>query len=545
MHDIDVPVSVRCSWRIVGDRLRQFHLRAGKRRLMAVACLLASFAIYAEPAGLASDSCPIGRLTASSIPIEMASSRDATTYYVRIDGGDARQCTGRADAAYPGTGTDRACAWKNPGIALPSSGQARIVGGDVLLIAAGTYPIGNDGGMQPIPSGPSTAIPTRILGKPGAMPKLLGTGGVHSVLSLDGSSNVEVGNLEITDSSDCIYKHSSPRVACTSTMQWARVGLYARASSNVWLHDLNIHGLAARGINAGGLTDWTLERIKLNRNGRAGWDGNVGADGSNSGRMIIRGIEVAWNGCGERVATGEPWACWAQQAGGYGDGFGTTDTGGRWLIEDGYFHHNTSDGLDLRYMDGAETTSVTLRRIHAVANAGNQVKVKGNSLIENSVLVGYCSFFRDRFFMADKDLCRADGSTLQLVLTGDDTATVRHNTIAGEGAAQIGHSEGDASDRILVQANLVIGFPNFRSPASLSAFNAGKSAAAKHFAGNMAWSVKNCPANTSCKTNPKLSNMSLVAFDARPLKGSPALNRVGALPCGDSKPAAWKKAPEG
>ena len=39
--------------------------------------------------------------------------------------------------------------------------------------------------------------------------------------------------------------------------------------------------------------------------------------------------------------------CWAQQTGGYGDGLGTTSTGGQWLIEDSFFHHNTSDGLDL------------------------------------------------------------------------------------------------------------------------------------------------------------------------------------------------------
>ena len=42
----------------------------------------------------------------------------ATTYYVRTDGGDASQCTGRADAAYPGSGTGQACAWKHPFYAL-------------------------------------------------------------------------------------------------------------------------------------------------------------------------------------------------------------------------------------------------------------------------------------------------------------------------------------------------------------------------------------------------------------------------------------------
>ncbi len=321
-----------------------------------------------------------------SLGLASIGSAQAATYYVRTDGGDATQCNGRADAKYPGSGTAQNCAWKNPNIALPNSGSPRIAGGDTLMIGAGSYQIGSGGYMQKVPSGTATAR-TRILGKAGT--KFVGVGGVHRVLNLDGSSNVEIGNIEITDGSDCVYNHSQSVAKCTSTMPWARVGLYARASSNVWLHDVNIHGMAKNAVNAGGLTNWTMERVKFNKNGSAGWDGNVGSDGSNSGSIIMRDIEIAWNGCGERVSTGEPWACWAQQTGGYGDGFGTIDTGGKWLIEDAFIHHNTSDGLDLRYMDGADGTTVTMRRIYAVANAGNQVKLKGNALIENSVLVGH------------------------------------------------------------------------------------------------------------------------------------------------------------
>jgi hypothetical protein len=476
--------------------------------------------------------CPAGRTSKSDIPISATASPDATTYFIRADGGDATQCTGRADAAYPGSGSARPCAWKHPETALPASGPARIAGGDTLMIGTGTYEVGSGGYMQKIPSGPSNSAPTRILGKPGKAPKLVGVGGIHRVLNLDGSSNVEIGNLEITDGSDCIYKHSNATAACTSTMPWARTGLYARASSNVWLHDLNIHGMAARGINAGGLTNWTIERIKLNRNGSAGWDGNVGADGSNSGRIIVRDVEIAWNGCGERVSTGEPWACWAQKTGGYGDGLGTTDTGGQWLIEDAFVHHNTSDGLDLRYMDGANDTRVTMRRVHAVANAGNQVKVKGNSLIENSVMVGYCSFFKNKFFMTEADMCRADGSTLQLVMTGNDTAIVRNNTLVGEGATQIGHSEGDGSDKIHIRNNLVVGFPYYLRPTRLSAFDGGKSQANIEFSGNVAWKVAACPGDTTCDRDPGLTNMTLAAFDAKPLAGSPSGRKAGAVPCG-------------
>jgi hypothetical protein len=460
-----------------------------------------------------------------SIGLAAFGAANASTFYVRADGGDASQCNGRADAAYPGSGTAQNCAWKNPNIALPNSGTARIAGGDTLLIGAGTYQIGSGGYMQPIPSGTSSAK-TRILGNGSTAPKLVGIAGVHRVLNLDGSSNVEVGNLEVTDNSDCVYNHSQAAVACTSTMPWARVGLYARSSSNVWLHDLNIHGMAKNGANAGGLTNWTMERVKLNKNGAAGWDGNIGTVAPNGGQMILRNMEIAWNGCGEKVATGEPWACWAQQTGGYGDGFGTTDTGGQWLVEDAFIHHNTSDGLDLRYMDGADTTNVVLRRIYSVANAGNQVKIKGNSLIENSVLVGQCTYFRGKFYMTEGDLCRAYGSSLLLILTGGDTATVRHNTIAGEGDAQIAYGEGTSTDKVYVQNNLVVGFPYYANTASNTLFAGGSAPAVKSFSGNMGWNARSCPSGSTCTQNPNLKNMTLASFDAEPQSGSPVIDKA-------------------
>jgi len=459
-----------------------------------------------------------------SVGLAAVGSANATTFYVRTDGGDAAQCNGRADAAYPGSGTAQNCAWKNPNIALPNSGSARIVGGDTLLIGAGSYQIGSGGYMQKVPSG-TTSARTRILGTANAT-KLVGIAGVHRVLNLDGSSNVEIGNLEITDNSDCVYNHSQSTALCTSTMPWARVGVYAAASSNVWLHDLNVHGMAKNGFNAGGLSNWTLERVKMNKNGSAGWDGNVSTGGYNSGAMVMRDIEIAWNGCGERVSTGEPWACWAQQTGGYGDGFGTIDTGGQWLIEDAFIHHNTSDGLDLRYMDGADGTNVTLRRIYSVANAGNQVKIKGNSLIENSVLVGQCTWFRGKYYMTEGDLCRAYGSSLLLILTGNDVATVRHNTIAGEGDAQIAYGEGASTDKIYVQNNLVVGFPYYANTSSNTLFAGGGAPAAKSFSGNMGWNARSCPSGSICTQNPTLKNMTLASFDAEPLDGSPVVDKA-------------------
>lgn len=497
-------------------------LSAGMVALVLVACTVESAPSLGRCRAKPSDQ--------SDIPVSMAS-KGGLTYYVRSDGGNAEQCTGRTDAPYAGSGVGKPCAWNSLEVALPGTGETRIRGGDTLRIAAGTYAIGRV--LQAIPSGPSPASPTRVLGHEGAVPKLVGTRGVHRVLNLDGSSNVEVGHLEITDGSDCVFRHPAAEASCVDGAPWARVGLYARASTNVWLHDLNIHGMAARGINAGALRNWTVERLKLNRNGTAGWDGNVGPNGSNSGRMILRNVEIGWNGCGERSATGEPWACWAQQTGGYGDGFGTTETGGQWLIEDAHVHHNTSDGLDLRYLDGADTTVATLRRVRAVANAGNQVKIRGNSQVEDSVLVGHCSYFRGKFQMTEKDLCRSDGSTLQLVMTGNDSVVVRNSTLAGEGAAQIGHSEGDQTDRIEIRQNVVVGFSSGQTKSGRSAFTAGKSRAVIHYTGNLAWQTAGCPPGAVCDRDPKLTGMSLEAFNAMPRVDSPVLGSAGAAPCKD------------
>ena len=463
-------------------------------------------------------------LLSLSLGFAAIGSAHATTYYVRTDGGTASQCTGRSDAKYPGSGTARACAWKNPDIALPHSGSRRIKGSDTLVIGGGTYKIGASGYMQSVPSGTSTAK-TRIIGKSGTKPKLVGIGGIHRVVNLDGSSYVELGNLEITDGSDCVYNHSQSVANCTSSKPWARVGVYGRASNHVWIHDVNIHGMAKNGVNAGDLSYWTLQRVKINKNGAAGWDGNIGDNGSNSGKMVLSDIEIAWNGCGEK-STGEVWACWAQKTGGYGDGFGTTDTGGQWLVEDAFVHHNTSDGLDFRYMDGASGTKVTMRRVYSVANAGNQVKIRGNSLIENSVLVGRCTYFRGKYYMTEGDLCRAYGSSLLLILTGGDTATVRHNTIAGEGDAQIAYGEGTSSDKVYVQNNLVVGFPYYANTSNKTAMAGGSAPAVKSFSGNMAWNVSKCPTGTKCTLNPKLTNMTLASFDAEPLSGSPVIDKA-------------------
>lgn len=388
----------------------------------------------------------------------------AATYHVRPDGGSAEQCTGLADSAYPGSGTAVACAWAHPFWALDDQGEWRISGGDTLVIHNGAYQMGygapntgwcdQDGAfdctLPPLPSGLSASAPTRMLGAEydsgcASRPELWGTQRAWQVIDLSGTSHAVVDCLEVTDRSGCVESHGDPSVSCQRDTfpfgDWAATGIQAVDSSDVILRNLDIRGLAETGMRAGRLTDWTLENVRIAANGLAGWDGDVDGDDSNSGAIIFRKVIIEWNGCAETFPGKNRDHCWAQSAGGYGDGLGTGATGGHWLIEDSVFRYNTSDGLDLLYASRAAgvPSSVTVARTFAIGNAGNQIKVGGPSTVVNSVLVGNCGFFDGQPFATlmgsgnEGDHCRAAGASFLADLHNNATARVINSTITGHG----------------------------------------------------------------------------------------------------------------
>ncbi|RME44588.1 MAG: hypothetical protein D6791_12810, partial [Chloroflexi bacterium] len=301
---------------------------------------------------------------------------------------------------------------------------------------------------------PDPAHPTRILGAgwdtgSPAPPELWGTERANLILNLTDSSNVEVAWLEITDHAGCVEFHTGG-LACKRDAypfgDWASVGLYAEDSANVHLRNLDIHGLADTGVHAGRLTDWTVEDVRIAGNGLAGWDGDIDGGDSNAGTLTFRRWTVEWNGCGETYPGGEPTGCWAQTAGGYGDGVGTGPTGGDWIIEDSRFLHNTSDGLDLLYHELGG--SITINRVRAEGNAGNQIKVTGQAAITNSVLVGNCAFFEGQPFTYNVDPCRALGNTLEVVFAGGEQVSIVNSTLYGQGDGLV-----DAGPRYGYQCN--------------------------------------------------------------------------------------------
>ena len=416
-------------------------------------------------------------------------------HYVRPDGGSSEQCTGLADAPYLGSGTRQPCAWDHPFRALPPGGTPRIAGGDALIVAAGAYKMGygapgadscDEAGsfdclMPPIPSGPDAAHPTRILGAGwdsgcGHAPELWGSGRPSFIVNLTHSSNVAFACFEITDHSSCVESHSG-RLACNRDTppygDWASYGLYAADSANVVLRDLNIHGLASGGVHAGRLTDWTVENVRIAGNGWVGWDGDLWDDkgDADSGNLVFRHWTVEWNGCGETYPGRQPTGCWGQEAGGYGDGVGTGATGGNWLIEDSAFLHNTSDGLDLLYhtLGG----SIALNRVRAEGNAGNQVKVAGQTTITNSVLVGNCAFFENQPFTYWVDQCRALGNALEVDFTGGEQVSIVNSTIYGQGDGLVdaGPREGfrcNGKERVSARNSIFLGHADYFDPSDIT-----------------------------------------------------------------------------
>jgi hypothetical protein len=410
--------------------------------------------------------------------INVPSGDHGTTYYVRVDGGDPTQCNGKTNAPLIGS-SESNCAWAHIGYALPANGTARIAGGDRLIIGNGSYMVGygmpgsiscataypNDCKLLPVPSGPSPSLPTRIVGseyESGCKnkPQLWGTERVTSILDLTDSNNVEIQCLEITDHSNCNYAgtYIDPSLTCRNSPNgyglypngtYGDSGIVASNSKNVLLQNLDIHGLAAYGINAAGLTDWTMNYVRLALNGLGGWGGTYKSYTNMYGTIIMSNMIVEWNGCSDNYPISDtPYACADQNGGGYGDGIGLDRTGGNFIITDSIFRYNIQDGLDVLYH--SEGGTLVVNRVWAEGNVGNQIKIAGNSVVTNSVIVGNCNYISSKAVIPHKSpatgivACRAGGDTLGIALidrsSGSNlgaTGYIINNTITGGGNVMI------------------------------------------------------------------------------------------------------------
>lgn len=435
----------------------------------------------------------------SNLSIERDLDAPVEVYFIRTDGGNFDQCTGLSDRPYPGNGSQQDCAFSHLYEIFPPGEDARVLGGSEIHIASGSYRTGYTNNvydnstcakgwpytcvMSPIPSGPSARQPTRILGEGwdqqcSNAPVLNGVEKNKRLLNLEGSSNIDIRCLELTDQSACAENHlhgiSNPSSWGYDIYQakaqvcrrdpngddesplgnWAVGGIYAQDSKNVILKDINIHGLSSYGIKAGRLTDWLLEDVRISANAIVGFDGDISGDDTNSGDIVMRRVEITWNGCIEQP-DGSIAGCWGQDAGGYGDGIGTGATGGNWVIEDSVIANNTSDGVDLLYV---ENGNVTIARSIASGNAGNQFKLAGeNMLIENSIGISNCAHFKDQAYEAATNLCRAGGNTTSLsFFTDTSQAAIINSYITGNGDGLLTFSRRQSDDKFVATNSLTL-----------------------------------------------------------------------------------------
>lgn len=406
-----------------------------------------------------------------SVSFFIAAQALSQEYFVRPDGGTLEQCNGTVNQAYSETIIDQACAVRHIFELLdPETKTAHISGGDIVNIlnnedgTAAEYALGRHGDytgggcnenwpwdcyMPSLPAG-TASNPTIIRGGMADLcetkPILWGTARAKRLFSLDNTQHITMSCLTITDRESCIGASGYPDTSliCDRSpphdQHFADIGLFMRDSSNITLADVDIQGLSV-GIKAGRVADVYLTRVNIFANFGAGWDGDL-ADGhssSNSGTISFVDSDISFNGCGliynpEGDNHLEPHACARQDIGGYGDGLGTGETGGDWIFENVRVMHNNSDGIDLLYHSlGGK---VTVKNSRFEGNAGNQLKVAGDSDIVNNLIIGNCAWSsrQEHALGGEGENCRALGTPLSLSYTHADTAVnLINNTIYSEG----------------------------------------------------------------------------------------------------------------
>ena len=475
---------------------------------------------------------PVQTQTASaSITIAAVAPVSAgTTWYVRPDGGTRYsvnvtngQCDGKSDLAYPGTGTNQHCAFKDvrylwqdgsynygPSSGVPGWGWIGS-GGDTYLIrgslATGvSYRIGwnnksasceSDGcwgiqgdpyssGIPAPPSGTATQH-TRILGEnyaachaASAKTQLHGGYGLYSVLQMSGSSYVDVACLDITDFSACI-KGRDCNTTPGSLDDYAGAGVsWSNASTHDSLTDIHIHGLASAGMIGPTGNGVVMSYLDIIGNPGAGWNADAGDGTTGTGSLLVQHYNISWNGCAEEypMIDALPYnKCNDDNDGGYGDGFGTatvTSSPG-WAVtfDQGLVSYNTQDGLDALHLIGSGS-SMTVTRTLAFGNMGQQIKVGGASgTAMNNLIVTNCNAMRQAipgtpagYNTNLSDFCRAADTGVLLSTAKNTTLRFDFNTVYSASATGVqiecDTSTGSCDSTSLVdfRNNIFVGFLN-------------------------------------------------------------------------------------
>ena len=506
------------------------------------------------------------------------------TWYIRQDGGDRKQCTGMVDSPYSGHGNSQPCAFKHPYYLFTNDTYNNkgwiISGGDTVIFRGGPYRMGYKGpnphdmwgscpgdpfgcSMPPIPSG-TASQPTRFLGEHYSScqqkTQLFGGYGLGVILPLQGSKNVDVECLDLTDHGQCSRVGSSQPASevCSSTYPLSDYAGNAietsETTANVLLKNLNIHGFTSRGIIGaiGGLL--TVDHVRIAFNGGAGWDFDNGSGTASASDAALHAsyLTVEWNGCNEEypLAHSVPaFSCLDQDNGGYGDGVGTPDTPLNFSCDHCTFRYNTQDGLDLLHVNAGK---ISVTNSTAYGNMGQQWKFGpvGRLVFQNNTTIHNCRRLSAPFSVAPQNynrylslFCRAAGDGVAMSVTDQGTYTLQNNSYAGYGATSYdivcsGHC---ASASIVFENNLNVGYEDPKNQELPAVFYAEKALWLTLFRGtshNIFYNMRTCPKGwTESCVNPGIVNLpkwtgeaSLDAIDFHLMKGSPARKSGASIP---------------
>lgn len=356
------------------------------------------------------------RVLWASILLCFAVQLSGETWYVRRDGGTrysvrshSGQCDGRADAAYPGRGINRHCAFNDLRFLWDDQTYGNrawvISGGDTVVIegcssnrnqlhpsvpacrigwdadigpgAGRTWCFGGAGNTAcynpPIPSG-TASRPTRILGvcavrgtcnsgsitNRGKLTQIFGGLGVDTTLNLTNTKWVDIEGLEITSHNGKCIKHGSPasprsciEFPSPNSDDYADNGIQTNnTSSNIVLQDVYIHGFTTSGLQGPIGGPISLTRVFVGFNGFAGWnfdDGRSTPDAPGSS-IIAKYVTMLGNGCNEEYPITHPqfpaMSCYDSDSGGFGDSWSGQDTKlDSFTCDHCVMAYNTKDGF--------------------------------------------------------------------------------------------------------------------------------------------------------------------------------------------------------
>lgn len=447
---------------------------------------------------------------------------EATTYYVRPNGGTDTQCTGTSDFDYDGSGTGEACAFNSWAWLVKRSGTRLACGDTVILdddseseIGLGAPGIINDGscfsganyacssdGVPDCTEGNEIKIYGRSYENCDGLgltekAQIWGSGRIYQTFWA--GNNMDLQCVVITHHDDCKNVYHSPSAACDEdcgdgSCEGAYYGIWMNDKTGVNLKNVDVVGLF-QGIPAQGAGDFTFTRVRSVANSSTGLSTDT-PDDSNidwTGDNLVNYSSFSWSGCGihypfqsdDPMSSTGKYDCLDQNQGSFADGF-AQDVGGsvgNLTITNSEFKFNEQDAIDLLYNNAG---TLYIARNQFEGNIGNAIKTGPvNSYIENNIIVQNCGFFDGQSFTsttntsgasAGQAYCRAGGDAVSINLGNGTTHRFTGNTVFSNGAQIIlingaSWSSCGSGNTVIARNNILMGGNYYNTPSILSNYD--------------------------------------------------------------------------